>query len=166
VERRFVSIADPSRVTVGELRRAADRVGADLAVVVQESQPIVTVRRGDLVDADADDAIAAHLGRLTKLKDAPLGSVAAGARVAAESDFAFVVRGGEALIVLTPGPLRWPQFGGPTLEAYAAAAQLPGEIPEPPDPPIRCTCRFGDVVTGPASNPPRQCANGHPVMCE
>jgi hypothetical protein len=90
VERRFVSIADPSRVTVGELRRAADRVGADLAVVVQEDRPIVTVRRGDLVDADANDAIAAHLGRLTELEDAPLGDVAAGARVAAESDFALV----------------------------------------------------------------------------
>ena len=44
-------------------------------------------------------------------------------------------------------------------------ARLPGEIPEPPDPQILCACRHGDTVWGPASDPPRECANGHPVIC-
>jgi hypothetical protein len=61
VQRRFVSIGDASRVTVGELRRTADRVGADVAVVVRESEPILTVHRGRLAQAAAADPIVDHL---------------------------------------------------------------------------------------------------------
>lgn len=166
MEHRFVSIVAASRVTVGELRRAADRVGADLAVVVRESQSILTIHRGDLAQAAAADPIAKHVERLTTLEDASLGDVAAGARVAVESEFAVVVRHGHALLVPTPGALSWPDHAGSTaLEAYAAMARLPGEVPEPPSPQIRCTCKYGDVVWGPASDPPGECANGHSVIC-
>ena len=103
MERRFVSITDPSRVTVGELRLAEDRVEADLAVIVRESGPILTVHRGDLAQAASGDLIARHLEGL-ELEDAAPDDVA-GARVAFEPEFAIVIRHGDALLVPTPGAL-------------------------------------------------------------
>lgn len=100
------------------------------------------------------------------LEDASPGNLATGARVAFEPEFAVIVRHGDALLVPTPGALRWADVAdSAVVEAYAAMARLPGQQTEPPDPPIRCACRYGDVVWGPASAPPRECANGHPVIC-
>jgi hypothetical protein len=165
VERRFISILDASNVTVGELREAADRVGADLAVVVLEDQAILTVQPADLAEVDTADAVADHIDLATSLEDASPGGLT-GALVAFESDFAVILRHGEALLVPTPGEENWEELHSEVLEAYAAMARLPGEIPEPPDPQIQCTCRYGDVVWGPASDPPTKCANGHDVICQ
>jgi hypothetical protein len=165
VERRFISISDVSNVTVGDLREAADRVGADLAVVVLADQAIRTVQPADLAEVDTADAVADHINLGTSLEDAsPVGVT--GARVAFESDFAVVLRHGDALLVPTRGEQSWDELHSNVLEAYAPMARLPGEVPEPPDPPIYCTCRYGDVIWGPASDPPRECADGHPVICQ
>jgi hypothetical protein len=167
VERRFVWISDPSAVTVGELRDAADRVEADLAVVVWEGQPIVAIHRGDLVDAAREDSIGPLLEHLPALEDAPFGAFPGGGRVGFEAEFAVVVVGDDTLLVPTPGELGWADVAGADLvHAFAPLARLPGEITEPPDPKITCFCRFGDTVKGPASNPPSHCAKGHPVLCE
>jgi hypothetical protein len=52
-----------------------------------------------------------------------------------------------------------------TYERAVIVGRVCVEISEPPDPQIRCTCRHGDVIWGPASEPPQECSNGHPVIC-
>lgn len=167
MKHHFISVTDPAAVTVEELRRAATRVGSDLAVVAREGQPIVAVHSRHLDQVPATDPVVKHLARLTSLEDAPLGDIAAGARVAIEPEFAIVVRQDDALLVPTPGDVHWEDVArSPVLKAYAAMARLPGEIPEPPDAELQCTCRYGDIICGPASNPPRTCVKGHPVICQ
>jgi hypothetical protein len=164
VEHQFLSFTDPSGVTVRQLRDAADNVHAELAVVIEEGQPLRAVRPQDVAEADEQAAIA---GFLTPLAE-PVGTppVEPGVRVAAGATYAIVVRSGEALLVPTEDPLHWSPAVASPVEAYAPAARAIGNPQPLPDPPIECSCPYGDVVRGSASAPPTRCARGHPVRCQ